>query len=188
MRKEKLTALGAALTQLPVDARLGKLLLYGVSLGFVDEALTAAAALASGRSPFLSPMDAREEADASKRAFARDAAPHAGGSGGSSGGGPFHPGPLPHSNSAGGQTAAADTGRMASDVLAILRAYGDFDALGNNDRGCAFARERLLSIKTLQQMGNLKRQLLEALSAAGLRGELVRMTRGPGQTQPTLSL
>ena len=141
-------------------------------------------------------MDAREEADASKRAFARDAAPTGGGGFGGGGGGaavreaaahdlfrraagkdpdraPVYPNSSSGGGGGGGAGGAADTGRMASDVLAILRAYGDFDALGNNDKGCAFARGRLLSIKTLQQMGTLKRQLLEALSAAGLRGQAV---------------
>jgi hypothetical protein len=174
---EKLTALGASLTQLPVDCRLGKLLLLGVSLGCVDEALTAAAALSS-RSPFLCPPDAREKADASKRAFARDAAPSLISK-------PITNTAITNSSSSSslGESVTNNTdkddtgcGRMASDVLAAVQAYNDFDALGggnNSDKGCGFARERLLSIKTLQQMGTLKRQLLEALSSAGLRGNVV---------------
>ena len=41
-----------------------------------------------------------------------------------------------------------------------------------------FARDRFLGIKTLQQIGNLKRQLLEALAQAGLAPGLPR-TREP---------
>jgi HrpA-like RNA helicase len=157
---EALTALGRALTQLPVDARLGKLLLLGCGFGAVDEALTIASALAA-RSPFLSPMDAREAADASKRGFARDAAPVASTRGSYA---------SPYGAAADDQrdgrpsSGSGDSGRLPSDLLAVRQAYFEFDARGNNDRGCAFARERLLGIKSLLQMGTLKRQLLEALS------------------------
>ncbi|KAH8053103.1 hypothetical protein JL722_9769 [Aureococcus anophagefferens] len=66
---EQLTELGALLARLPVDARLGKLVvLAACSDGCLDDALTIAAALGN-RSPFLSPMERREEADASKRGF-----------------------------------------------------------------------------------------------------------------------
>ena len=51
---ETLTSLGRLLARLPVDAKLGKLLLLGTCLGAADEALTLAAALSS-RSIFLSP-------------------------------------------------------------------------------------------------------------------------------------
>ena len=57
------------LSKLPIDARLGKLILLGVCFDATDEALTIAAALAS-RSPFLSPTDRRNEANESKRKFA----------------------------------------------------------------------------------------------------------------------
>jgi HrpA-like RNA helicase len=68
---EELTDLGKHLANLPVDARLGKLILLGSAFGpeATDMALTAAAALAC-RTPFLSPPDAREEAEKSKWAFA----------------------------------------------------------------------------------------------------------------------
>ena len=67
---EALTPLGELLAKLPLDPRLGKLLLMGSAFGVLDEALTIAAALAN-RSPFLSPIEARGQADASRRAFAR---------------------------------------------------------------------------------------------------------------------
>ena len=71
---EVLTPLGRLLSRLPVDAKLGKLLLLGTCLGAADEALTLAAALSS-RSPFLSPADpsVRAQADESKRSFADSA-------------------------------------------------------------------------------------------------------------------
>ena len=63
-RKEDLTDLGKLLAKLPVDARLGKLIVLGMCFGAADEALTIAATLAN-RSPFLSPMERRDEADRS---------------------------------------------------------------------------------------------------------------------------
>ena len=49
----------------------------------------------------------------------------------------------------------------------MLRAYRTYDSLPP-DRRYAFARERFLGAKTLQAVGALKRQLLEALSRAGV--------------------
>ena len=124
---EHLTPLGKLLSQLPTDARLGKLVVYGCALGMTDEALTLASLLGS-RSPFLMPAEAREAADESKKRF----------------------GVTPQ-----------------SDVLGALAAYNQFDTLPGQAR-FEFARERFLSIKTLQQVANNKRQLLENLSALGV--------------------
>ena len=66
---EELTPLGTHLAALPVDVRIGKLILLGAIFNVVDDVLTIAAVL-SYRSPFLSPFERRAEADASKRAFA----------------------------------------------------------------------------------------------------------------------
>ncbi len=124
---EHLTPLGKLLAQLPTDARLGKLVVYGCALGLADEALTLASLLGS-RSPFLMPAEARETADESKKRF----------------------GTPPQ-----------------SDVLGALAAYNEFDSMPGEAR-FAFARERFLSIKTLQQIANNKRQLLENLSTLGV--------------------
>jgi hypothetical protein len=68
-RGEELTPLGTHLAALPVDVRIGKLILLGAIFNVVDDVLTIAAVL-SYRAPFLSPFERRAEADASKRAFA----------------------------------------------------------------------------------------------------------------------
>eukprot|EP00873_Tetraselmis_striata_P009250 jgi/Tetstr1/429514/TSEL_019419.t1 len=125
--EEELTPLGELLVKLPIDARLGKLIVYGLCFGAGDEALTMAAALGS-RSPFLSPMERREEADRCKKEFA---------------------------------------GNTQSDHLAVLRAYNRFDSLAGEER-FQFARSRFLGVKTLQAIAQLKRQLLETLSHAGM--------------------
>mmetsp|Transcript_27140 Transcript_27140/g.49819 ORF Transcript_27140/g.49819 Transcript_27140/m.49819 type:complete len:692 (-) Transcript_27140:48-2123(-) len=68
---ECLTALGSHLAHLPLEARLGKLVLYGAAFGpaATDAALTLAAGLTS-RSPFLAPWERREDAAKAKRKFA----------------------------------------------------------------------------------------------------------------------
>ena len=62
-----LTSLGRVLVQLPMDAHLGRLVLYGSFFKCLDQALTLAAILAN-RDPFLSPMHLKTEA-ASKKLF-----------------------------------------------------------------------------------------------------------------------
>jgi ATP-dependent RNA helicase DHX57 len=128
---EELSPMGRLLARLPIDARLGKLILLGVAFQATDEALTVAAALAS-RTPFLSPMERRAEADESRRLF-----------------------------------ATFDSHAFQSDHLALLSAYEQFDSR-SGDAKFSFARERFLGVKTLAAIGSLKRQLLEALSLAGL--------------------
>ncbi|XP_044041528.1 putative ATP-dependent RNA helicase DHX57 isoform X2 [Siniperca chuatsi] len=66
---EKLTPLGYHLACLPVDVRIGKLMLFGAIFRCLDPALTIAASLAF-KSPFASPWDKREEANEKKLAFA----------------------------------------------------------------------------------------------------------------------
>ena len=73
--KENLTSLGQHLAALPVDVRVGKMLLYGAVLGCLSPVLTIAAVL-GGRSPFVAPLEKREEADAAKRMFAEDQSDH----------------------------------------------------------------------------------------------------------------
>ena len=66
---DELTPLGHHLAELPVDARLGKMMLYGAMFGCLDPVLTIAASVGF-RSPFLAPMEKRDEADEAKRKLA----------------------------------------------------------------------------------------------------------------------
>lgn len=68
--KEQLTSLGSQLAKLPLDAQLGKLILYGAVFGCLDFTLTVAAALTS-KSPFLSPLHAKKQADSVRLGFKR---------------------------------------------------------------------------------------------------------------------
>ncbi|XP_059087523.1 putative ATP-dependent RNA helicase DHX57 [Tigriopus californicus] len=68
-RECELTPLGFHLANLPVDVRIGKLMLFGSIFRCLDAALTIAACL-SNRSPFLSPFGKRDEAKKKKLKFA----------------------------------------------------------------------------------------------------------------------
>ncbi|XP_068681408.1 putative ATP-dependent RNA helicase DHX57 isoform X2 [Montipora foliosa] len=66
---ENLTPLGYHLAALPVDVRIGKLILLGAIFGCLDPVLTIGAIL-SYRSPFSAPFDKREEADKKRQEMA----------------------------------------------------------------------------------------------------------------------
>lgn len=72
---ETMTPLGVHLSHLPVDCRIGKLILLGAMFGVANDALTVAATL-SYRSPFQSPISRREEADRAKMMFATAQSDH----------------------------------------------------------------------------------------------------------------
>ncbi|XP_034111914.1 putative ATP-dependent RNA helicase DHX57 [Drosophila albomicans] len=67
--EDQLTPLGHHLAALPVDVRIGKLMLYGAIFQCLDSVLTIAACLGN-KSPFVSPLNKRVEADKCKRNFA----------------------------------------------------------------------------------------------------------------------
>jgi ATP-dependent RNA helicase DHX36 len=71
----ELTALGFHLATLPVDPRVGKMMIYGALFRCIDPALTIAASM-SARNPFVSPFDKRDEADAARKKFAHDGSDH----------------------------------------------------------------------------------------------------------------
>jgi hypothetical protein len=68
-RGDRLTPLGYHLALLPVEPRLGKIIVLACIFGCLAPALTIAASL-SLRSPFVSPIDKRDEAQLAKREFA----------------------------------------------------------------------------------------------------------------------
>lgn len=71
----ELTALGFHLATLPVEPRVGKLIIYGALFGCVDPTLTIAA-LMSSKSPFISSFDMREVADEARQNFATEGSDH----------------------------------------------------------------------------------------------------------------
>ena len=63
---EALTPMGSAVASLPVDPRIGKLVLLGAVFQCLEPTLILAASLAT-RSPFVSPFAKRDEASQAKR-------------------------------------------------------------------------------------------------------------------------
>jgi len=70
MDHSTLTALGRYLSMIPADLRCAKLMIYGSIFGCMEPCLTIAAIL-TVKSPFVSPREKREEADAAKTSFSR---------------------------------------------------------------------------------------------------------------------
>ncbi|GKZ30193.1 hypothetical protein AbraIFM66950_008142 [Aspergillus brasiliensis] len=69
---DKLTALGRYLSMIPADLRCAKLMVYGSIFGCIDACVTISAIL-TVKSPFVSPREKREEANAAKAAFSKGA-------------------------------------------------------------------------------------------------------------------
>ncbi|CAM9784136.1 unnamed protein product [Discosporangium mesarthrocarpum] len=70
-----LTPLGYHLAHLPMDARVGKLLIIGAILNCLDPILTIAAAL-SYKAPFQRPFAAQKQADKARQRFAQHKSDH----------------------------------------------------------------------------------------------------------------
>ncbi|XP_072265233.1 putative ATP-dependent RNA helicase DHX57 [Pyxicephalus adspersus] len=74
-KQETLTPLGYHLASLPVDVRIGKLMLFGAIFCCLDSALTIAASLAF-KSPFVCPWDKKDEANKKKKEFSVASSDH----------------------------------------------------------------------------------------------------------------
>ena len=74
--KEEMTPLGHHIARMPLEPRIAKILIYGALLGCIDPALTIAAAMSLSRSPFLTPSDKRQEANAARADFVRERSDH----------------------------------------------------------------------------------------------------------------
>ncbi|KAL4878867.1 P-loop containing nucleoside triphosphate hydrolase protein [Aspergillus karnatakaensis] len=67
---DKLTALGRYLSMIPADLRCAKLMVYGSLFNCIDACITIAAIL-TVKSPFVSPREKREEANAARASFSK---------------------------------------------------------------------------------------------------------------------
>ncbi|XP_048449973.1 ATP-dependent RNA helicase DHX29-like, partial [Rhincodon typus] len=65
----KLTPLGQHLAALPVNVRIGKMLIFGAIFDCLEPVATIAAAMAE-KSPFITPINGKEEANLAKAALA----------------------------------------------------------------------------------------------------------------------
>ncbi|XP_062869966.1 ATP-dependent RNA helicase DHX29 isoform X1 [Trichomycterus rosablanca] len=70
-----LTPLGHHLASLPVDAKIGKMLVFGAVLGCLEPIATIAAAM-SEKSPFSTPMNRKEEANLARDALSMSSSDH----------------------------------------------------------------------------------------------------------------
>lgn len=73
--KTELTPLGFHLATLPVDPRIGKVIIYGALFSCIEPALTIAAAMSS-KSPFISSFENREAADRARATLSVDGSDH----------------------------------------------------------------------------------------------------------------
>ncbi|KAF7252781.1 putative ATP-dependent RNA helicase DHX57 [Varanus komodoensis] len=196
---EKLTPLGYHLASLPVDVRIGKLMLFGTIFRCLDPALTIAASRAY-KSPFT-----WCHLDVSNYAFhppqpTRPAVVLAGGDGSSS---PAH---LDGSRLRKADVSPWDKREEAfakklefaignSDYLALLQAYKGWRLSSKESVQAShrFCRENFLSENVLQEMASLKRQFTELLSDIGFVKEGLRardierrwLQRGDGVLEAT---
>ncbi|KAL1863552.1 putative ATP-dependent RNA helicase ucp12 [Paecilomyces lecythidis] len=67
---QRLTALGRYLSMIPADLRCAKLMVYGSIFGCMDACITIASIL-TVKSPFVSPRERRDEANAARAGFSR---------------------------------------------------------------------------------------------------------------------
>ena len=158
-----LTALGYHLAKMPVDVRIGKMLLTASLLGCLEPALTVAAALA-GKSPFFDPPNNREEAYRAHSAFTsshniRAVAAHYGVE-------------LPGSptDDKPGDDLTPPNHVFFSDHLATVNAY-DLWSLVQKERGpdvsYSLCRERFLSHTSLEEMKKLRENFRNHLAEVG---------------------
>ena len=69
--EQRLTSLGRVLQQLPIEAAIGRLVLYGCMFKCLDSALTLAAIL-TNREPFMAPAGMKKEAQEAKASWTDD--------------------------------------------------------------------------------------------------------------------
>ncbi|CAM6089460.1 unnamed protein product [Calypogeia fissa] len=140
---EVLTSLGYHLASLPVDVRVGKMLLFGAVLGCLSPVLTIAACL-SNKSPFISPQDQREASERAKQLLVADK--------GQDG------------------TAANIASGQQSDHLAMVAAYDGWNTLASL-KGARAAREyctnNFLSGPTLTMLRDMRNQFASLLADIG---------------------
>eukprot|EP00798_Chlamydomonas_sp_ICE-L_P028045 gene28045-31147_t len=162
---QELSPLGRHLATLPVDVRVGKMLIYAAMLGCLDPITTIAAAMTL-RSPFVSPLEKRDEADAAKASFGK----------------PMQSDLLAASFGKPMQSdlLAASFGKpMQSDLLAVLSAYNGWIEACKQGRAAerTFVNDSFLSFKTLQGIKDMKGQFRRLLVEAGF---VMRGNRGGG--------
>ncbi|KAL3698119.1 hypothetical protein R1sor_012195 [Riccia sorocarpa] len=147
---ENLTSLGYHLASLPVDVRVGKMMLFGAVLGCLGPVLTIAACL-SHKSPFTSPQDQREAAERAKQALVSEK----------------------EKDAVGGNVASG----QQSDHLAMVAAYNGWNTLASLKGSRAardFCTNNFLSVSTLIMIRDMRNQFASLLADIGF----IRVAQG----------
>jgi len=139
----RLTALGYHLSRLPMDSKVGKVLLVGCILGCLDGALTVAAALSCTKSCIISNFGSRIDPSHAHAIRARDALIE---------------------NGFGG--SAWPGGSVKSDLVAIIAAYRSWSKQKGGQKW-KFAKSHALDNLALEEIQQLRFQFLDSLKAAG---------------------
>jgi HrpA-like RNA helicase len=152
--KYRITALGTHLANLPVDVRLGKMLVYSSLFDCVHPILTIAAAL-GGKSPFQSPLDKREAASTAHTSYCSRAMLE-----------------YNHILSVPYPTAPSSTTLFPfSDHIAIIRAFDIWHHTLSTQGGkaaYAYCREHYLSSTGMEEIRGLRQQLLSYMEDGNL--------------------
>lgn len=147
---EEITAMGRMLSKLPMDVHLGKFLLTAALFKCLDPALTIAATLNS-KSPFITPFGFEGQADSAKKGFAV---------------GEFADLVSSYSRTASLRLIAL-TGN--SDFLTLANVFASWRRASDNQNHIrTFCRKNYISHQNLQQIEELRQQLLSYLIDSGL--------------------
>jgi len=137
----RLTPLGYHLSRLPMDAKVGKMLIIGCILGCLDNALIIAAALSCTKSCFLSAFGFRGKFDPTF-IEARDSLIE---------------------NGFGGRDWPGGT--VKGDLIAVIAAYRGWE---RENKSHKFCRAHALDNASFREMDTLRRQYLDLMVDAGL--------------------
>ena len=170
-----LTALGYHLAQMPVDVRIGKMLITASLLNCIEPALTIAATLA-GKSPFMTPPNNREEAAKSHNSFtssynyALTAEKYSITI-------PTQPDGKLQKNGKFQEDLTPPNDVFFSDHLASVNAYNLWEKIFNQhgkDAAFTFCREKYLSNSCLSEIMRLRESFKQYLRNAGFLPSLAR--------------
>eukprot|EP00850_Spirogloea_muscicola_P007664 SM000039S14494 [mRNA] locus=s39:452616:460352:- [translate_table: standard] len=134
---EELTPLGRHLCDLPVDPRIGKMLIIGAVFQCLSPILTVAAGL-TFRDPFVIPTDQKEVG-----------------------------GQVESVEWAADNVRGMFGAQNNSDHMALVRAFDGWTAAVRSGQGGTYCWDNFLSMRTLQMMSKLRMQLVDSLSGMG---------------------
>ncbi|GAQ84373.1 helicase domain-containing protein [Klebsormidium nitens] len=164
--KEELTPLGHHLAALPVDARIGKIMIYGAIFGCLSPALTVAACL-SYKSPFVTPSDQKDAAEQARTSLAAPAVR--------------------------GERPGIASGQQ-SDHLAMVAAYeGWRRAVGTGGApgkraGREHCRKHFLNQQTLEMLADMRAQFATLLADIGFVADATDSGAGRGRRRDAAQL